>query len=85
MAQIVPVSDLRNYKKVLDRVEEEAPVNLTVEGRGRYAIQDIAEAAGLKQTKAMHRLQWELQEGRSSGEREGYLAAEEIRARLKEL
>jgi len=35
MAQNVPVSDLRDYKKVLDRVEEEAPVNLTVKGRGR--------------------------------------------------
>ena len=85
MAQIVPVSDLRDYKKVLDRVEEGAPVYLTVNGRGRYTIRDIEEDEGIERTKAMLRLMCELQEGRASGEREGYLSAEEIRARLKEL
>ena len=38
MAQNVPVSDLRDYKKVLDRVEEEAPVNLTVQTGGRFCV-----------------------------------------------
>lgn len=84
MAQIVPVSDLRDYKKVLDRVEEGTPVYLTVNGRGRYTIRDIAEDESIERTRAMLRLMCELQAGRASGEQEGYLSAEDIRARLKE-
>ncbi|MBQ4424556.1 MAG: type II toxin-antitoxin system prevent-host-death family antitoxin [Lachnospiraceae bacterium] len=85
MATIYPVSDLRNYREILDRVEEGSPVYLTVNGRGRYTIRDIAEDEAFEKTKAMLRLFCELNEGRISGEKEGYVSAEEVRARLREL
>lgn len=43
MTTITPVSDLRNYNTVLDKVAEGAPVYLTVNGRGKYTIRDIAD------------------------------------------
>ena len=43
MAKISPVSDLRNYNSVLENVSYGSPVYLTVNGRGRYTIRDIAE------------------------------------------
>lgn len=78
MAIIKPVSDLRNYNTVLANVAEGSPVYLTVNGRGRYAIRDIAEDEDYEKTKAMLRLMCELNEGRASGEKDGYLAAEEV-------
>jgi len=41
MVNISPVSDLRNYNSVLEKVSPGFPVYLTVNGRGRYAIRKI--------------------------------------------
>ena len=84
MANIYPVSDLRNYREVLDRVAEGAPVYLTVNGRGKYTIRTIEEDEAFEKTKAMLRLLCELNEGRLSGEAQGYLSAQEVRNNLKE-
>ena len=43
MPNIKPISDLRNYNEVLRDVAEGAPVFLTKNGRGRYAILDLRE------------------------------------------
>ncbi len=43
MANIGPVSDLNNYNTVLENVKYGSPVHLTVNGRGKYTIRDIAE------------------------------------------
>ena len=43
MAIISPVSDLRNYNTVLEQVSAGSPVYLTVNGRGRFTIRDIAD------------------------------------------
>ena len=80
MPVISPVSDLRNYKNVLEKVSIGSPVYLTVNGRGRYAIRDIAEDEEFEKTKAMLRLMCELNEGRRSGEEEGYVPADDVRA-----
>ncbi len=80
MTAIHPVSDLRNYNKVLEKVEVGSPVYLTVNGRGRFAIRDIAEDQEFEKTKNMLRLMCELNEGRRSGEEEGYVSSEEVRA-----
>lgn len=40
---IKPVSDLRNYTKLLDEVKPDEPVFLTKNGRGKYAVVDIEE------------------------------------------
>jgi len=80
MAVISPVSDLRNYNTVLEKVAVGSPVYLTVNGRGRYTIRDIEEDEEFEKTKAMLRLMCELQEGRRSGEEEGYVSSADVRA-----
>ena len=80
MATILPVSDLRNYNKVLDNVSKGTPVYLTVNGRGKYIIRDIADEEEYERIKAMLQLMCELAEGKQSGKEEGYVSADEVRA-----
>ena len=80
MTVISPVSDLRNYNSVLENVSVGSPVYLTVNGRGRYTIRDIADDEEFEKTKAMLRLMCELQEGRRSGEEEGYISSADVRS-----
>ena len=84
MAVISPVSDLRNYNVVLDKVEPGSPVFLTVNGRGRYTIRDIADDEEFEKTKAMLQLMLELYEGRQSGEALGYTPSGVVRERLRQ-
>ena len=79
MPTILPVSDLRNYNEVLSAVTGDTPVFLTKNGRGRYAVVDIA---------AYDRLQAELKlvaalaEGEASARQEGWLDAASARKRV---
>ena len=83
MPNIRPVSDLRNYASVLLEVREDEPVYLTKNGRGTYAIVDIAEHEKYEKTKAALKLMCELQKGRVSGEQEGWLSEEDIENHFK--
>ena len=76
MPNIKPISDLRNYSEVLHDVAVGAPVFLTKNGRGRYAIVDI------QKTQATIRLMNELAKGRRSGETEGWLTLEAVEEHL---
>lgn len=80
MAIINPVSDLYNYNKVLEQVSAGSPVYLTVNGRGRYTIRDIVDDAEFERTKPMLRLMCELNEGRRSGEEEGWVSEDDVHA-----
>ena len=75
-----PISDLRNYSEVLDAVSAGAPVFLTQNGHRRYVILDIRD---YEKMQAALKLLCELEKGRSSGETEGWLAPEEMRARFR--
>lgn len=81
MPNIKPISDLRNYSDVLRDVSVGAPVFLTKNGRGRYAIIDIQE---YEKTKATLKLMNELSKGRKSGEETGWLTSEDVRAHFHE-
>ena len=83
MAVINPVSDLRNYNTVLEQVSAGSPVYLTVNGRGKYTIRDIADEEEFEKTKAMLRLMCELNEGRRSGEEQGWVTEADVRARFQ--
>ena len=83
MAMIHPASDLRNYNSVPEHVEVGKPVYLTVNSRGRYTIRDIADDEEFEKTKAMLRLMCEINEGRRSGEEEGWVSEEEVRAHFR--
>ena len=80
MPNIKPISDLRNYTEVLQDVSAGAPVFLTKNGRGRYAIVDIQD---FEKAQATLKLMSELAKGRRSGETEGYLTPEDMRAHFR--
>ena len=79
MPNIKPISDLRNYSEVLHDVAVGAPVFLTKNGRGRYAIVDIQD---YEKMQATIRLMNELAKGRRSGETEGWLTLEGVEEHL---
>lgn len=81
MPNIKPISDLRNYSEVLRDVAVGAPVFLTKNGRGRYAIVDISD---WEKTQAALKLMNELAKGRKSGEEEGWLSSADVRAHFRE-
>lgn len=80
MPNIKPISDLRNYSEVLRDVAMGAPVFLTKNGRGMYAIVDIKE---YEKVQATMELLNELAKGEKSGEENGWLSPEDIRAHFK--
>lgn len=79
MPNIKPISDLRNYSEVLREVDVGAPVFLTKNGRGRYAIVDIHD---YEKTQAIITLMNELVKGRTSGEEKGWLTLEVVEEHL---
>ena len=79
MTNIKPISDLRNYTKVLNEVKENSPVYLTRNGRGEYAIIKLNE---LDKIKASLSLLANLEEGQKSAREKGWVSAEEVEARL---
>lgn len=79
MPNIKPISDLRNYSEVLRDVDVGAPVFLTKNGRGKYAIVDMRE---YEKIQATIKLMNELAKGRKSGEKEGWLTVEEVERSL---
>jgi len=74
MPNIKPISDLRNYSEVLHDVA------VTKNGRGRYAIVDMQD---YERTQATIRLMNELAKGRHSGEAEGWLTPDDMRAHFR--
>ncbi len=81
MPNIKPISDLRNYSEVLREVDVGLPVFLTKNGRGRYAILDIQD---YERTQATLRLLRELEKGKQSGTKEGWLTSDDVRAHFRE-
>jgi prevent-host-death family protein len=80
MPNIKPISDLRNYTDVLRDVAIGAPVFLTKNGRGRYAIVDMQE---YEKTNATLKLLGELAKGKKSGEEEGWHSPDDVKAHFK--
>lgn len=80
MPNIKPISDLRNYSEVLRDVSIGAPVFLTKNGRGRYAIIDIQD---YEKSRATLKLMNELAKGKKSGEEKGWLTSSDVRAHFR--
>ena len=78
MPNIKPVSDLRNYYDVLSEVHEDAPVYLTKNGRGAYAIVTIEEYEQYEKLKASMELYYEIKKALDTDEKEGVLTEEEF-------
>lgn len=82
MADIVPISDLRNYGTVLDKVEEGKPVYLTRNGRGAYSIRDIQDEENFRKAEAMILLLSEINAGIRSADEEGWISEDDLRSHL---
>ena len=84
MPNIKPISELRNYSTLLESVSPGDPIYLTRNGHGAYALVDIADQEEFIQTKAALQFMCEMNKGMRAGEEQGWLTADEVRARLKE-
>ncbi|MCI5687831.1 MAG: type II toxin-antitoxin system prevent-host-death family antitoxin [Emergencia sp.] len=80
MPNIKPISDLRNYSEVLRDVSAGAPVFLTKNGRGRYAIVDMQDFEKMQATIALMN---ELARGKNAGEEKGWLSVDDVKAHFK--
>lgn len=78
MANILPVSDLRNYNEVLKNCRAGEPVFLTKNGRGRFVVLDIEDyERGRAEKKLLKKLQ-EAEDAVKDGE--GWLNLDELKA-----
>lgn len=84
MPTIAPISELRNYGQVLDKVESGKPVFLTKNGHGEYSIHRIEDEEIFEQAKAMVQLMSELNNGFSSGDEQGWISASDVKKHFKE-
>ena len=79
MPTIKPISDLRNYSKVLDEVAVGSPVYLTKNGRGKFAVVDIAE---YEKQQATIQLLTALAEGERTGQKDGWRELDAVESEL---
>lgn len=82
MANILPVSDLRNYNEVLKNCRAGEPVFLTKNGRGRFVVLDIED---YERDRAEKNLLTKLQEAEEAvKDGEGWLSLDELKRRVGE-
>ena len=80
MANILPVSDLRNYNEVLKNCHKGEPVYLTKNGRGRFVVMDIED---YERDRAEKKLLMKLQEAEEAvKDGEGWLSIEELKEQM---
>ena len=78
MPKIMPISDLRNYGTILEKVEPSSPVYLARNGHGIYSVHSIEDDEEFEKNKAMLKLMTELVKGFNSGEEDGWLSDEDV-------
>ena len=82
MANILPVSDLRNYNEVLKNCHKGEPVYLTKNGRGRFVVMDFEDyGSDCAQKNLLLKFQ-EAEEAVKDGE--GWLDLDELKALVGE-
>ena len=84
MTTIAPVSDLRNYGTVLEKVSIGSPVYLTRNGHGAYSIRDIEDEENFQKAEAMIHLLCELNAGIRSAEEDGWISEDDFRSHFKD-
>lgn len=80
MANILPVSDLRNYNEVLKNCHVGEPVFLTKNGRGKFVVLAIED---YEKDRAEKKLLQKLKEAEEAvQEGDGWLSLEELKAAM---
>lgn len=83
MPTIAPISELRNYGQVLDKVETGKPVYLTKNGHGEYSIHRIEDDEIFDKARAMVKLMSDLNAGFASGDENGWISDDEVAQHFK--
>lgn len=78
MPTIAPISELRNYGQILEKVRPNSPVYLTKNGHGQFSVHSIEDDEEFEKTKAMLKLMTELNRGFISGEQKGWLSENDV-------
>ena len=82
MANILPVSDLRNYNEVLKNCRAGEPVFLTQNGRGRFVVLDIED---YERDRAEKKILMKLQEAEEAiKDGDGWLDLDELKKLMGE-
>ncbi len=82
MANILPVSDLRNYNEVLKNCRAGEPVFLTKNGRGKFVVLDIED---YERDRAEKKLLRKLQEAEGAvKDGKGWLSLDELKTLMGE-
>lgn len=82
MANILPVSDLRNYNEVLKNCQAGEPVFLTKNGRGKYVVMDIDD---YNQNQAEKKLMSQIKEAENAVQSgKEWMSLEEVKKALEE-
>ena len=81
MPTITPISELRNYGSVLEKVEEGSPVYLTRNGHGAYSIRDIRDEEKFRKAEALVKFFYEINKGIESAEKEGWISEEDFHSK----
>jgi prevent-host-death family protein len=79
MPTILPISDLRNYTEVLNRVDVDKPVYLTRNGRGTYVISKLDDYD--RETTA-EQLLVAIKKGEQSIEKDGIIPIDKVAKKL---
>lgn len=80
MANILPVSDLRNYNEVLKNCREGEPVFLTKNGRGRYVVLDIEDYNRVQAEKKLLKMIQEAEDAVKKGNE--WLTLDELKSQI---
>ena len=83
MPVMEPISELRNYGNVLEKVATGSPVYLTRNGHGAYSIRDMEDEENFQKAEAMIQLLCELNVGIRSAEEEGWISEEDFRSHFR--
>lgn len=75
MPRILPISDLRNYTELLNKVDVDKPVYLTRNGRGAYVISKIDD---YDRETTIESLMKEIQKGEESITKNGGVALNKV-------
>ena len=84
MPNIKPISELRNYGTVLKDVANNAPVILTKNGYGEYAVVTMDDYNDFLRMKAATKLREELNQAYEMGKEKGFKDYKEVFKKLEE-
>ncbi|MCR4716523.1 MAG: type II toxin-antitoxin system prevent-host-death family antitoxin [Lachnospiraceae bacterium] len=82
MPNIMPISELRNYTKVVNNVKYGSRVYLTKNGHGQIAMLDIKELDEMEKELALYRFMLEMEKGEKSILENGTISSEDLKKEL---